>query len=163
MGLCVTTILTTPGTGEVMGTIYPSKDGTMSRADAHPPLSVYSCLVILIVFHTIGCSLARVPPAFSRAELSLRTAVEARADEFAPMELQRARERLERSKKAMAAGQYDDARRLAETAQVEAELAEAKADAEITRLAADTLRQRGDALRQEIERGVIHPPAASKE
>jgi cell division protein FtsB len=80
------------------------------------------------------------------------------------MDLQRAREKLERSKKAMAAGQYEDARRLAETAQVEAQLAEAKADAEITQLAADTLRQRSDALRQEIERGVTRrPPAASKE
>jgi hypothetical protein len=94
----------------------------------------------------------------------MRAAVEARADKFAPMDLQRAREKLEQSKKAMAAGQYEDARRLAESAQVEAELAEAKADAEITQLAADTLRQRSDALRQEIERDVTHQsPAASKE
>jgi predicted nucleic acid-binding Zn ribbon protein len=96
------------------------------------------------------------PPAevLSSAELILRSATEARADEFAPMELQRAREKLEASKKAIANGKYDEARRLAEVAQVEAELAEAKADAEITRLAADGLRQRGDALRQEIESAV---------
>ena len=90
----------------------------------------------------------------SQAELTLRTAVEARADELAPMDLQRAREKLEASKKAIANGKYDEARRLAEVAQVEAELAEAKADAEITRLAADALRQRGDALRQEIESAI---------
>ena len=90
----------------------------------------------------------------SIAELTLRTATEARADEFAPMDLQRAREKLEASKKAVANGKYDEARRLAEAAQVESELAEAKADAEITRLAADGLRQRGDALRQEIESAV---------
>jgi uncharacterized protein DUF4398 len=141
-----------------MATIYNSynrNDGMIWRASARRPLLVLSCLVILITLQTIGCSVTSMPTAaFSRAELSLRSAVEARADEFAPMDLQRAREKLEGSKKAMAAGRYDDARRLAETAQVEAQLAEAKADAEITRLAADRLRQRGDTLRQEIERGV---------
>jgi len=144
---------------------YNSNDGIIWRASARLPVLVFSCLVILITLQTIGCSVTTMPTAaFSRAELSLRSAVEARADEFAPMDLQRAREKLERSKKAMAAGQYEDARRLAETAQVEAQLAEAKADAEITQLAADTLRQRSDALRQEIERGVTRrPPAASKE
>lgn len=148
-----------------MATNYHSKDDTMWRANARPPLAIFSWLVLIMTFHTIGCSLTGKPPtALARAELSMRAAVEARADKFAPMDLQRAREKLERSKKAMAAGQYEDARRLAETAQVEAQLAEAKADAEITQLAADTLRQRSDALRQEIERDVTHQsPAASKE
>ena len=109
---------------------------------------------VIILSSQAGCVLMSKPPvdAVSRAESSLRTAVEARADEFAPMDLQRARERLAASKKAIGAGRYDEARRAAEIAEVEAELAEAKADAEITRLAADALRRRTDALRQEIER-----------
>ena len=96
---------------------------------------------------------ADTPPvdAFSKAELSLRTAAEARADELAPMDLQRAKEKLEQAKRAMAAGRNTEARRLAEAADVEAELAQARAEAEITRFAADQLRARGDALRQKFE------------
>jgi biopolymer transport protein ExbB/TolQ len=110
-------------------------------------------MIILSALPVTGCTMAKAPTeALSRAELNLRTATEARADELAPMDLQRAREKLDGSKKAIAAGQYEEARRLAEIAQVEAELAEAKAEAEITRRAADALRQSVDALRQEIER-----------
>ena len=113
-------------------------------------------LIILVAFQISGCSTTKPPTeALASAELTMRTAVEARADELAPMDLQRAREKLERSKKAMASGKYEEARRLAEIAQVEAELAEAKADAEITRRAADGLRQAVDALRQEMERGMV--------
>ena len=77
----------------------------------------------------------------------MRLAAEARADELAPMDLQRAKEKLEQAMTAMAAGKHTEARRLAEVANVEAELAEARAEAENTRLAADSLRRRGDALR----------------
>ena len=97
--------------------------------------------------------------------MDLRAASEARADEFAPMDLQSAREKFEGSKKAMAAKRYEDARRLAESAQVEAELATAKAEAELTRRAADDLRRRLDTLRWETERGTISTssPASAKE
>jgi hypothetical protein len=117
--------------------------------------------LVLMILQTTGCNMTKPPTEiFSRAEMKLRTAAEALADQLAPMELQRAREKLAESKKAMAAGKYEDARRLAEIAHVEAELAEAKADAEIMRWAADGLRQSIDALRQEIERGTIRGSAA---
>src|SRR6266581_4844701 len=87
------------------------------------------------------------------AEMDLRAASEARADEFAPMDLQSAREKLEGSKKAMAAKRYEDARRLAESAQVEAELAEVKAETEIMRRAAEELQKGIDALATDAERG----------
>ena len=114
-----------------------------------------SCLIILSIFQIVGCSTANPPSTDSimRAETALRTAVEARADELAPVDLRRARENFELSKKAAAGGKHEDARRLAETAQVEAELAEAKADADIVRWAADRLRRSIDALRQEMEFG----------
>jgi hypothetical protein len=122
-------------------------------------------MIILSALPVTGCTVAKAPTeALSRAELNLHTATEARADELAPMDLQRAREKLDGSKKAIAAGQYEESRRLAELAQVEAELAEAKAEAEITRRAADALRQSVDALRQEIERSAGRgSPARSKE
>lgn len=128
------------------------------------PLAWIWVVAFPIIF--VGCGTTKRPTAaLSRAEMNLRTATEARADEFAPMELQRAREKLNASKKALEAGEYEQARRLAEIAEVEAELAEAKTDAEITRRAADSLRKSVDALRQEMQRGAIRgsSPATSKE
>ena len=138
----------------------PKREG-MQRSAAFAPAWAIAGLIQICVFLTGGCSTSQPTEALSRAELNLRTALEARADELAPVELQRARENLESSKKALAAGRHDEARRLAEIAQAEAELAEAKADAEITRGAADKLRQSIDALRQEMERGTTR--ATSKE
>ena len=68
------------------------------------------------------------------------------------MDLKIAREKLEKAKQAVAARRYDDARRLAESAQVDAELAEAKSEAEIVRRAADDLHRRASALQTEAER-----------
>lgn len=135
-----------------MGTIFDVKRNLMWRSGALEPLPRIIGFIIVCWFPFIGCTMTKPPTeSISAAELSLRAAAEARADEFAPMDLQKARESLEASKKALAGGKYDEARRFAERAQVEAELAEAKSDAEITRVAADRLRQRTVALRQEIE------------
>jgi len=127
---------------------------------------IIASLIVLFALENSGCSTANPPTEIlSRAEMDLRAASEARADEFAPMDLQSAREKIEGSKKAIAAKRYEDARRLAESAQVEAELATAKAEAELTRRAADDLRRRLDTLRAETERGSIPPssPASAKE
>ncbi len=135
-----------------MRKIFDPKRSGMRRP-ALARAATAACLFLMVAFLAGGCATAKPPTdILARAEVQLRTAAEARADELAPMDLQRAREKLESSKKAMAAGRYDEARRLAETAEVEAELAEAKADAEITYQAADRLRRTIDALRQEMER-----------
>ena len=123
-------------------------------------------LLSLFAFENIGCSSAKPPTGIlSQAELDVRAASEARADELAPMDLQSARDKLEASKQAMTAKKYDDARRLAETAQVEAELAAAKVEAEITRRTADDLRRRLDPFRSENERatGLPSSPVSTKE
>ena len=143
-----------------MCTIFHIENGMVRRAKAQSRFRLVICLILSTTLPIFGCSIlsfnsgrAAMPAieAFSKAELSLRTAAEARADELAPMDLQRAKEKLELARKAMAVGRNNDARRLAEAADVEAELAQARAEAEITRLAADQLRLRGDALRQELE------------
>jgi len=129
-------------------------------------VGILPSLLILFAFENIGCSSAKPPTGIlSQAELDVRAASEARADELAPMDLQSARDKLEASKQAMAAKKYDDARRLAETAQVEAELAAAKAEAEITRRTADDLRRRLDPFRSESERatGLPSSPVSTKE
>ena len=143
-----------------MGTIVYSNSRMIPRARARPRFWTVICLIFSATFLSFGCSIlplnserTAMPTvgAFSKAELSLRKAAEARADELAPMDLQRAKEKLEHARKAMAAGRNTEARRLAEAADVEAELAEARAEAEIMRLAADYIRRRGDVLRQELE------------
>jgi hypothetical protein len=127
---------------------------------------VISLLLGSLALASSGCSAAK-PPAgiLSNAELDVRAATEARADDLAPMDLQSAREKLVASRKAMQENKYEDARRLAESAQVEAELATAKAEAEIARRTADSLRHRLDPLRSENERAAKSQPApaASKE
>lgn len=113
-----------------------------------------------------GCSIAKPPTdALTNAELSLREASEARADELAPGDIKVAKEKLEKSKQAMAAEKYDEARRLAESAQVDAELAQAKAESEITRQAADEIRKRIDAIQTDAERESRKPlsPGNDKE
>ena len=143
-----------------MGTIFYIKAAMIRRAKTHLPFRAFSYMIFASALLSFGCSIlplnsrrTAMPTfgAFSKAELSLRLAAEARADELAPMELQRAKEKLEQARKAMAAGRNTEARRLAEAADVEAELAEAKAEAEIMRLAADYIRRRSDVLRQELE------------
>jgi hypothetical protein len=143
-----------------MGTIVYSNLRMIPRAKAQHHFWTVICLIFSATFLSSGCSIlplnsgrTTMPTlgAFSKAELSLRTAAEARADELAPMDLQRAKEKLDHARIAMAAGRDTEARRLAEAADVDAELAQAKAEAEIIRLAADQLRLRGDALRQEME------------
>ena len=143
-----------------MGTIFHINFAAMQRVKAPRRFWIVICLILSATSQIFGCSTFPSNPgrtetltvdAFSKAELSLRTAAEARADELAPMDLQRAKEKLEQARRAMAARKNDDARRLAEAAEVEAELAQARAEMEIIRLAADQLRLRNDALRQEIE------------
>ena len=143
-----------------MGTIFYIQAAMIGRAKMHLSFCAFSYVIFSAALLSFGCTLlplnsgrTAMPAigAFSKAELSLRMAAEARADELAPMDLQRAKEKLEQARKAMEAGRNIEARRLAEAAEVEAELAEARADAEIARLAADQLRLRGDVLRQEME------------
>ena len=125
----------------------------MSRMN---PLWVTSVMIAILTFN--GCSTTKPPTdTLAKAELGVRAAREAGANELAPVDMKRATEKLERAKQAMAAERYDDARRLAESAQVEAELAEAKAEAEIVRRAADDLQRRVDALQTEAERDSRKP------
>ena len=122
------------------------------RIPSHQRAKCWTRVLIGIVALS-GCSTSKPPTdTLAKAELSVRDARDAKADELAPMNLKIAGEKLEKAKQAMAAKRYDDARRLAESAQVDAELAEAKSEAEIVRRAADDVQRRVDALQSEAER-----------
>lgn len=100
-----------------------------------------------------GCASAPAPTgqmAVSKAELS--NASSAGANEFAPLQLNSAMEKMDAAERAMAAKDYALARQQAEQAQVDAQLAGATARSAKAQKAADAVREDSRALRQEIDR-----------
>ena len=81
----------------------------------------------------------------------MRAAHDARAADLAALDLRSAQEKLERARQAMTAKKYDDARRFAESAQVDAELAEAKSEAATVRGIADDVQRKIDTRQSEAE------------
>lgn len=120
----------------------------------HSHMARLSLCVAAWLIAVPGCSVINKSPAgaLANAESSMRSAREARADELAPGDWRSAREKLERAKRAMDDRNYDQARRLAESAQVEAELAEAKAEAAVVSRAAEVSRPKGDSPPTAAER-----------
>jgi hypothetical protein len=117
----------------------------------------YSAAIAALLI-VAGCSTAKPPTdILTRAELGARTADEAHAAELAPVDYKNARDKLAKAKLAMAADRYEEARRLAESAQVDAELAEAKAEAEIVRRAADQLWKKSEVPPTKAERESREP------
>ncbi len=100
-----------------------------------------------------GCASTPAPTeqmAVSTAEVS--RAASAGAADLAPVELQDARQKLERAKVAMTAKNYKLARSLAQEAQVDARLAEVKSGSSKAQLAADELREGIRVLQEELDR-----------
>jgi len=98
-----------------------------------------------------GC--AGTPPmdTISPAEIAVNRAIEAKAGEYAPLELRRAQEHLDAAKQAMNDEEYEQAHRLAEAAQEDARLAEVKAQSETAREQAREIQSTIETLRQEAE------------
>jgi hypothetical protein len=110
-------------------------------------------LALLLAVGPVACSTPTKPAQeIEKAELAIKTADDSPMPAVASLELRIAREKLERAKTALADEKYDQARRLAEQAQVDAQLAEAKADSEAARTSAAELEQTINTLRNEAER-----------
>ena len=106
---------------------------------------LHSGFAAVALFVLAACSTTEPPTnRVALADLGVRAAAEARAADFAPAELQSAREKLAKAKQAMTAENYEEARRFAESAQVDAELAQAKAETAIMRRAADQILHKAD-------------------
>lgn len=104
----------------------------------------------------VGCGAPAPHREMGAAYRAISQAQENEAAEDAPLELRQAREKYEAGRRAIAAGAYDDARRLAEEADADARYAEAKARAERARRTAEETRAGIDALRREVERSAIY-------
>jgi hypothetical protein len=102
-----------------------------------------------------GCATRGSPPgdAIGAAEYALRKASEDGAGEFAPVDIRKAQDKLEKARAARAEGADQTAIRLANEVALEAQLAEAKAGNVRIHRARDEIQKSLDDLQAEIERG----------
>ena len=105
---------------------------------------------IFILFVSIaisGCTSVRPgPDAFESAERAIGLAVEAGGDEFAPVEMRFAREKLESARIGMEKQKYEVAMYLVEESEINAELAIEKSRTGESRRRANELRKSNDEL-----------------
>ena len=100
-----------------------------------------------------GCASTPAPTAqLAVSKAAVEHASSAGTTEFAPVELQSAKDKLARAEKVMAQEHYELARQLAEEAQADARLAEAKSETAQAQKAAQDSQAASRALRQEINR-----------
>lgn len=101
-----------------------------------------------------ACASPGKPPTaeLTSAQASITQAESAGAVQQAPVELLTAREKLGRAQAAAREERFDQARRLANQAEVDAELAEQKSRVAKAQTAAQELARANDLLRREIER-----------
>lgn len=110
-------------------------------------------VTIGVAIFVAGCASIPAPieqMAISKAAVS--NASSAGGNEFAPLLLKSAMEKMDGAERAMAEKDYARARQLAEEAQVDAQLAGATARSAKARKAADALQEDSRVLREEIDR-----------
>jgi hypothetical protein len=103
---------------------------------------------------TVGCSSLKTPATASVAvsAAAVENASGAGGAEFAPVEMNSAREKMALANKAMADKKYKLAGDLATQAQADAKLAQGKANSAKAQAAADTLQGDIRVLREELDR-----------
>ncbi|MDO9195287.1 DUF4398 domain-containing protein [Rhodoferax sp.] len=103
---------------------------------------------------TVGCSSLKTPATADVAvsKAAVENAAGAGGAEFAPVEMNSAREKLALANKAMAAKNYKLAVDLASQAQADAKLAQGKANSAKAQTAADALQDDIRILREELDR-----------
>lgn len=97
-----------------------------------------------------GCASEKPVRSIANAETSLQRAREARAIDYAPLELKLAQEKLQAARQAMDKEDYKQAKSLAEEAQAHAQLAEAQARSGQSQKMAQEMRQSIETLRSEL-------------
>jgi Domain of unknown function (DUF4398) len=112
-------------------------------------LGAVGCAAVVIA----GC--ASIPPPKEQMAVSksaIANAVSAGGSEYAPVEMRAAQEKMDRATRAMEKEDYENARTLAEEAQVDARLAEKKAQSAKAQKAASVMQDDIRVLREEISR-----------
>jgi hypothetical protein len=98
-----------------------------------------------------GCASGGQPPTAELAvtQSTISEAERGGAVQYAPVELNRARQKLESAQQAVRSEEYEQARRLAAEAEVDAKLARAKTDASLAERSVNTINQDISTLRRE--------------
>lgn len=111
-------------------------------------------LLLLVVGSLVGCSSKFPPPTqkLALSEAAINQAEAAGAIEFAPLEMNSAREKLAMAQEAMTKEENQKALKLAEQAEVDAQLAEAKARTAKAQKTVVVLQESIQTLKNEIER-----------
>ncbi|MGZ8153594.1 MAG: DUF4398 domain-containing protein [Methylococcaceae bacterium] len=100
-----------------------------------------------------GCAGAPAPlEQMAVSRVAVKSATSAGSNEFAPLLLKSAMDKMDAAERAMIAEDYPLARQLAEQAQVDAQLAAATARSTKAQKAVSALQEGNNALRQEIDR-----------
>jgi hypothetical protein len=114
--------------------------------------TMQNLLVISLLLILVGCSSPRPQPdAFEDAEAAIDAAVRADAEQYSPVELRFAREKLEEARKGMEYKEYDKAIYLIEQAEINAELAIEKTRAAVLRGEVTELTRENEILREDFE------------
>lgn len=108
--------------------------------------------VIAAVFMTACGSIPAPIEQIAVSNAAVSNATSAGGNEYAPLQLKSAMEKMDAAERAMASKNYVLARQLAEQAQVDAQLAGAMARSAKAQKAADALQEDSRVLRQEIDR-----------
>ena len=129
---------------------YHERSQTLVRVGLLP-------LVGIVILMT-GCASMPAPTeqmAVSKAALTRATS--AGSNEYAPVELKSAMDKMNAAEKAMGKEDYIEAQRLAEQAQLDAKLAETKAASAKAQLAVRNAEESNRVLREEINRAAPAP------
>ena len=113
-----------------------------------------ACSTVMLL--TLGCSSLKTPATADVAvsKAAVDNAAGAGGAQFAPVEMNSAREKLALANKAMASKDYKLAVELAGQAQVDAKLAQGKANSAKAQAAADALQEDVRVLREELDRSI---------
>ena len=114
----------------------------------------FMTLCTLAVVLSVGCSSLKAPATADVAvsKAAVDSASGAGATEFAPLEMNSAREKMAAANKAMSKKDYKSAIDLANQAQADAKLAQSKANSAKAQTAADALQDDIRVLREELNR-----------
>lgn len=110
-------------------------------------------IIITMAMFIVSC--AGIPAPTEQMAVSkdaLNTAISAGGNEFAPVQLRSAMDKMDAAERAMAEEEYEQAKQLAEQAQADAQLATTTARAAKAQKAAQELEEGNRTLQQEIER-----------
>ncbi len=123
---------------------------------------ILSTLLASVALAVAGCANPPSPaPSIAASSASVEAARSAGAPELAAVELNEARNKLERARAAATAGDERSAIRLAEQADVDAQLARAKASSERSRRAVTELEAGLQTLRDELNRAAQKQPVTA--